>query len=54
LAGASLAAELGSETIQQPDVSLAEDGTLILIVTAAHLDENIEIGTAHDGCIVLS
>lgn len=50
LADVSLAKELGAETIQQPDVSRASDGTPMLIVTRAHADPSLQVGTAGEGC----
>lgn len=49
----ALAIELDDDTIQQPDVSLAADGTPILIVTPAHSDPSVEVGTVPDGCVAL-
>ncbi len=53
LADHGLARELGDETIQQPDVSLAADGRPIAIVTPAHADAAVEVGTVGDGCVAL-
>jgi len=53
LADASLARQLGQDTIQQPDVSLASDGTPILIITPAHEDPANPVGTTGDGCVAL-
>lgn len=53
LADHSLARELGDDTVQQPDVSLAADGRPIAIVTPAHADASVEVGTVGDGCVAL-
>jgi len=53
LADHGLARELGDETIQQPDVSLAADGRPIVIVTPAHADAALAIGDVGDGCVAL-
>ncbi len=53
LADHGLAQELGDDTIQQPDVSLAAAGTPILIVTPAHADAAAQVGTRGDGCVAL-
>lgn len=53
LADHGLARELGDDTIQQPDVSLAADGRPIAIVTPAHADAAVEVGTVGDGCVAL-
>ncbi|MFY9328883.1 MAG: hypothetical protein WAO76_12850 [Georgfuchsia sp.] len=53
LADHQLAVELSDDTIQQPDVSLAADGTPIVLLTRAHADPAVQIGTAGDGCLAL-
>ncbi len=53
LADHALAVQLGSETIQQPDVSLGADGTPLLVVTPAHTDVNVPVGTVGDGCVAI-
>lgn len=53
LADHGLARELGDDTIQQPDVSLAADGRPIAIVTPAHADATVQVGTVGDGCVAL-
>lgn len=53
LADHDLAVELGSETIQQPDISLAQDGTPIFVITPAHADPDLAVGTAGDGCVAI-
>ena len=53
LADHGLARELGDETIQQPDVSLAADGRPIAILTPAHADAAVEVVTVGDGCVAL-
>ena len=53
LADHGLARELGGDTIQQPDVSLAADGRPIAIVTPAHADAAVAVGTVGDGCVAL-
>lgn len=53
LADHALARELGDDTIQQPDVSLAADGRPIAIVTPAHADAAVAVGTVGDGCVAL-
>ena len=49
----ALAAQLGADTIQQPDVSLASDGTPILVITPAHDDAATTVGTVGDGCVAI-
>ena len=53
LADHGLARELGDDTIQQPDVSVAADGHVIAIVTPAHADAAVAVGTVGDGCVAL-
>ncbi len=53
LAEHGLARELGDDTILQPDVSLAADGRPIAIVTPAHADAAVAVGTVGDGCVAL-
>ncbi len=53
LAGHELAEELGAETIQQPDIALGADGRLLVLVTPAHKDFRIRVGTVGDGCVAL-
>lgn len=53
LADYGLAQQLGNDTIQQPDVSLAADGTLLLVLTPAHAEATAEVGTRGDGCVAL-
>jgi hypothetical protein len=53
LADQVLARELGQDTIQQPDLSLAADGRPVAIVTPAHADATVEVGTVGDGCVAL-
>jgi hypothetical protein len=53
LADHSLAQELGNDTIQQPEVSEAADGTLLLVLTPAHADATVQVGTVGDGCVAL-
>ncbi len=53
LADHRLAQELGDDTIQQPDVSLAADGRPIAMVTPAHADAAVQVGTVGDGCVAL-
>lgn len=49
----ALATELGNDTILQPDVSLAADGTPVWLVTPAHIDASVQVGTVGDGCVAL-
>lgn len=53
LADHSLAVELADDTILQPDVSLAADGTPIMLITPAHADATAQVGTSGDGCVAL-
>src|SRR6266511_4151187 len=53
LADHALAKELGDDTVQQPDVSLAADGTPILLVTPAHANPSVQVGTMGDGCVAV-
>jgi hypothetical protein len=53
LADDAIATELGNDTIRQPDVSRAADGTLIALLTPAHIDANSPTGTTGDGCVAL-
>ncbi len=53
LGDAQLAGDLGNDTIRQPDVSRAGDGTLIALITPAHIDAASPTGTVGDGCVAL-
>jgi len=53
LADHGLAREFGGDTIYQPDVSLAGDGTPLFIATPAHEDSRAVVGTVGDGCVAL-
>lgn len=53
LADHALAQQLGADTIQQPDVSLAADGKVVLVITPAHKDASVQVGTVPDGCAVV-
>jgi hypothetical protein len=53
LADHRLAVELADDTIQQPEVSRAADGTLIALFTPAHADAAVQVGTVGDGCLAL-
>jgi len=53
LADAALAAEYGAELVQQPDVSQARDGSLILLVTPASADASVAVGQLGEGCVAL-
>lgn len=53
LADHALATELGNDTILQPDVSLAADGTPIALITPAHIDTKFQVGTVGDGCVAI-
>ncbi len=53
LADHALATQLGNDTILQPDVSLAADGTPIALFTPAHIDTNFQVGTVGDGCVAI-
>jgi hypothetical protein len=50
---AGIATELGADTLRQPDVSRAADGTLVALLTPAHIDANSPTGTTGDGCVAL-
>lgn len=54
LADATLAAELGAEAVQQPEVVRRADGTLMLIVTPANADARVAIGQRAEGCVALA
>ena len=51
LADHALAVELSADAVQQPDVSLAADGKLIVLLTPAHTDATV--GALADGCAAL-
>lgn len=53
LADHALAIQLGNDTILQPDVSLAADGTPIALITPAHIDTSVQVGTVGDGCVAI-
>lgn len=53
LADDSLASELGQDTILQPDLARASDGTLLFILTPAHVDPNNHVGTTGVGCVAV-
>jgi hypothetical protein len=53
LADHAIATELGNDTIRQPDVSLAADGTPVALITPAHIDANSPTGTTGDGCVAI-
>jgi hypothetical protein len=53
LADHSIATQLGNDTILQPDVSLAADGTPIALFTPAHIDTSVQVGTVGDGCVAV-
>ena len=53
LADHSLAQQLGADTIRQPEVSEAGDGTLLLIVTPARADDTAQTGTVGEGCAAI-
>ena len=53
LADHTLATQLGNDTILQPDVSLAADGTPIALFTPAHIDTSFQVGTVGDGCVAI-
>lgn len=53
LGDAALASALGNDTIRQPDVSLAADGTPVALITPAHIDTSVQTGTVGDGCVAL-
>jgi hypothetical protein len=53
LADHSIATQLGNDTILQPDVSLAADGTAIALFTPAHIDTSFQVGTVGDGCVAI-
>lgn len=49
----AIATELGNDTLLQPEVSLAGDGTPLALVTPAHIDTSVQVGTVGDGCVAL-
>jgi hypothetical protein len=53
LADHSIAGQLGNDTILQPDVSLAADGAPIALLTPAHIDTSVQVGTVGDGCVAI-
>jgi len=53
LATDSLAVELGVQTIKHPDVSLAADGTPILVLALARTDPGVPLGTLQTGCVAI-
>ncbi len=53
LADHRLAVELANDTIQQPEISQAADGTPIALLTPAHADAAVQVGTVGDGCLAL-
>jgi hypothetical protein len=53
LADHALATQLGNDTILQPDVSFAADGTPIALITPAHIDTSVQVGTVGDGCVAI-
>ncbi len=53
LADHSLALELGADTIQQPEMSRAADGTPLIILTPANDDTAVVVGTTAQGCVAL-
>ena len=53
LADHALATELGQDTILQPDLARAADGTLLFLVTPAHVDPNNQVGTTGVGCVAV-
>ena len=50
----SLAQEMGADTILQPEVTLAADGSLILLVTPAVIDNSLQVGTRGNGCVAIA
>ena len=53
LADHTLALELGADTIQQPEMSRAADGTPLVILTPANDDDAVAVGTTAEGCVAL-
>jgi hypothetical protein len=53
LADVGLAQELGGQTLQQFDLSTAEDGALLAVVTPAHANPSVQVGTVGDGCLAV-
>ncbi len=49
----SLAEELGADTLLQPEVTLAADGSLMLMVTPAHIDHSLQVRTRGEGCVAI-
>jgi hypothetical protein len=53
LAGHALAVELGADTILQPELARAADGTPVFIVTPSDADPTVVVGTTGRGCVAL-
>ena len=53
LAGQELARELGADTVLQPELARAADGTPLFIVTPADEDPTLVVGTVGKGCVAL-
>jgi hypothetical protein len=53
LAGQELARELGADTVLQPELTRAVDGTSLFLVTPADEDPTVVVGTVGEGCIAL-
>jgi len=54
LSDATLAQQLGDDTIQNPTIALAADGTPIAVLSLAHVDAHSPVGTTPDGCVVVA
>ena len=50
----SLALELDADTVLQPEVTLAADGTPLLIITPAVIDTSVQVGTHGRGCVAIA
>ncbi len=54
LADHALAVELGGETLVQPFLTRAADGTILFAVTPAHREPGAIVGTTGDGCVAIA
>lgn len=53
LADHDLAVELGTDSLQQPDVSKGPNGKPIAIFTPAVIDSSVHVGTVGTGCVAI-
>lgn len=54
LANHALAVELGAETLVQPFLTRAADGTILFAVALAHREPGAVVGTTGDGCVAIA